>query len=121
MGHVGQFLNVYLNTSVALSILEVGSWDRDDLVGGMRSMKHPRWSWFGVDIQDGSGVDLRLEDPYFLPFASKSFDVVLSTETLEHVDFFWLWFEQICRVAKSWVFIITPTEGPYHAFPRDNW
>ncbi|CAE8639938.1 unnamed protein product [Polarella glacialis] len=117
--YLGQFLNMHLNSSANLSILEVGSMERD--VGYPRRMAHPRWSWFGVDIQQAPGVDLVLEDPYSLPFADRSFDAVVCTEVLEHADFFWLTFQELSRVSNSLVFVISPSRGPYHDFPRDSW
>ena len=40
----------------------------------------------------GKGVDIVLEDPYCLPFADNSVDVVVSSSCFEQAEFFWLLF-----------------------------
>jgi len=118
--YLGQFFNLYLDAEAPLHVLEVGS---RDLSGSRwaRSLASPRWSWSGVDIVAGQGVDVLLEDPYILPFTDGKFDVVLSCDSFEHMDLFWLMFLEMCRVARSWIYLHVPSQGIHHAYPTDSW
>lgn len=118
---LGAFFNLVLNASQRLRVLEVGSRIVRGQEAGGRRLASPSWEFTGADIVPGSGVDVVLKDPHRLPFADGSFDVAVSTDTFEHADFFWLTFLEMCRVAKTWIYVRAPSAGPYHAFPQDNW
>jgi hypothetical protein len=67
-----------------------------------------------------------------LPFADAAFDVVISTETLEHVLDAEQLVGELCRVARRWVVVTTPVgcgdspdwwlerEGHIHGFEREH-
>jgi len=105
-------------------ILEVGSLD----VNG--SLRYIIESWkpavyVGADIEKGPGVDVicNAED-IANRFGENSFDVVISTELLEHVKNWQLVISNIKRACKpnGIILITTRAHGyPYHAFPNDYW
>lgn len=93
-----------------------------DVNGGYRPLfDAPRFRYVAVDLQAGPGVDVVLEDPYRLPFADGSVDIVLSGQMLEHSEFFWLAFAEMMRVLKpdGYLFLIAPSAGPIHRYPVD--
>ncbi len=93
-----------------------------DVNGGYRSVfAAPKFQYLTVDLAEGNGVDVVLEDPYRLPFADGSVDVVLSGQMLEHCEFFWLTFAEMMRVLKpsGYLILIAPSAGPIHRFPVD--
>ena len=51
------------------------------------------------------------------------FDVVISGQTFEHIEFFWLTMQEIKRILKQTGLccIIAPSSGPEHKFPIDCW
>jgi hypothetical protein len=55
--------------------------------------------------------------------ADASFDLVISTSSLEHDPMFWLTFAEMARVVKpgGFVYISAPANGPYHGHPGDCW
>ena len=55
--------------------------------------------FIGLDLQKGPGVDM-VASAEKLPFADKSFDLVLCLETLEHAERPWLIAAEIERVLK---------------------
>jgi SAM-dependent methyltransferase len=78
----------------------------------------------GADVVPGKNVDVVLPDIYsWRAFRSNSFDVVVSGQTLEHVEFPWLTVGQIARVLKPGgrCCVIAPSSGPEHRFPVDCW
>jgi SAM-dependent methyltransferase len=93
-----------------------------DVNGGYRPIfDDPRYRYLTVDLAAGEGVDVVLDDPYRLPFADGSVDVVLSGQMLEHCEFFWLTFAEMMRVLKpdGYLFLIAPSAGPIHEYPVD--
>ena len=75
----------------------------------------------GVDVGEGKNVDVVLEDPYRFPFEDNSVDVAISGQAFEHIEFFWLTFEEMARVLKQdgILVLIAPSAGPVHRFPLD--
>ena len=93
-----------------------------DVNGGYRPIfDDPRYRYLTVDLAAGEGVDVVLDDPYRLPFADGSVDIVLSGQMLEHCEFFWLTFAEMMRVLKpdGYLFLIAPSAGPIHEYPVD--
>ena len=39
-----------------------------------------------------------LDDPYKFPFENESIDIVITTSTFEHIEFFWLTYLEILRM-----------------------
>jgi SAM-dependent methyltransferase len=106
------------------TVLEVGS---ADLNGSTRStiLEHEPRAYTGVDIEPGPGVDqvVGVED-LVGHFGAGSFDVVVTTEMLEHVRD---WRGAIANlkavVRKGGVLLITTRSigFHYHGYPYDYW
>ena len=80
-----------------------------------------RFSYTSIDLYDADGVDIVLSDPYRLPFESNEFEVVISGQTFEHCEYFWLLFNEMVRVCKQsgYIFLIAPSAGKIHRYPVD--
>jgi len=121
---MGKFVRKYLNKSKKLKILEVGSLDvhkpRKKLVF-RRYFKNPNWEFIGLDIVSGVNVDVVSKYPYKYPFPDNCFDVVISGNTLEHVEDLHKIVKEMARVSKNLVCIIVPNTHPYHVYPIDCW
>ncbi len=101
-------------------MIEVGS---RNLNGSLRSVMPAGWTYTGVDFEPGHGVDVVLDDPYVLPFADASIDVVVSSSCFEHAEFFWLSFLEIVRVLRpaGLLYLNVPSNGDFHRHPVDCW
>ena len=109
----------FLQARDEIVVLDVGG---ADVNGGYREVfLDPRCRYLTVDLAEGAGVDIVLEDPYRLPLEDASVDVVLSGQMLEHCEFFWLTFAEMMRVLKpdGYLFLIAPSAGPIHRYPVD--
>ena len=106
----------------ALVIADLGSYDVN---GSYRSLfEHASWRYLGLDVNAGPNVDIVLGDPYnWRALASNSFDVMISGQAFEHIEFFWLTILELSRVLKpgGLCCLIAPSSGPEHRYPVDCW
>ena len=81
----------------------------------------PKIEYLAADLAPADGVDIVLHDPYHIPLPDGAFDLVISGQTFEHCEFFWLTFQEMVRVMKDdgFVFLIAPSSGPVHRYPVD--
>lgn len=93
--------------------------------GNYKSLFDPSiWEYVGVDQCPGNNVDLVLQDPYsWDEIVDESFDLLISGQALEHVEYPWIIFEEFYRVMKTGAFccVIAPSSGPEHRYPIDCW
>ena len=69
--------------------------------------------YVGVDMRPDADIVLNLDhdtrpDGTILPFADRSFDTVLCTDVLEHVDRCHRVFDELCRVSRDRVIVSLP-------------
>jgi SAM-dependent methyltransferase len=114
------FENYVYNINETGSMLEIGSMN-----GGfnIRTLAPQTMNYIGVDLEQGDGVDIVLNDQYVLPFEDNTMDYVISSSCFEHSEFFWLNYLEIMRVLKpSGLFYMNvPSIGDFHRFPVDCW
>ena len=119
--HVERLVGRYLKDWPALKVIDIGSYD----VNGSykQFFSRPNWAYTGVDLSAGPNVDVVLQSPYRLPFASHSQDVVVSGQAFEHIEFFWLTWLEMARVVKpgGMIFLMAPSRGYEHRYPQDCW
>lgn len=98
--------------------LEVGSLDVN---GSVRAMFAGEYT--GIDMRPGPGVDV-VGTADALPFDDASFDVVVSTEMLEHDPTPWLSLAEMRRVLRPAGHLLLTTRGNgfgEHHEPSDYW
>lgn len=115
------FANTYLSSiNGDVRVLDVGSYDfngsyRDIFADG-------KFDYVGLDMTAGPNVDVVAENPYSWPMlADQSFDAVISGQTFEHNEFFWLTVQEMVRVLKpdGLLCIIAPRLARRHRYPID--
>jgi SAM-dependent methyltransferase len=102
------------------TVLEVGSLDVN---GSVRPLFANVGSYFGIDFRQGPNVD-SVMNAHDMGFQDESFDVVISTEMLEHDDEFWVSVKEIGRVLKKGGIMILTARGNGfmpHDYPYDFW
>lgn len=112
------FKNLYLNDLSGLNILDIGSLDTTGKNYNYKSIfDSPDWNYVGLDIMDGANVDILVKDIYDInEIEDGSYDVVISGQFFEHLEFFWITMCEIERILKPGGFccIIAPSGGPKH-------
>ena len=100
------------------TVLDIGS---QDVNGSLRGVCP--YQYTGVDFVSGRGVDVVLTDPYKLPMADGSVDIITSSSCFEHSELFWVLFLEIVRVLKphGLFYLNVPSNGDVHRFPLDCW
>lgn len=80
-------------------------------------------SFIGADIEGNESADIIINMNGTLPSPDKSFDCVLSTQVLEHVENPKLYLDESFRVLKDNGILILSTHGfwQYHPDPTDYW
>ena len=109
----------FLASREQIAVLDIGG---ANVNGSYRDVfRSPRFRYLAADIGAGVGVDLVLPGPYEIPLDTGSIDVVLSGQTFEHSEFFWLTFTEMARVLgpDGYLFLIAPSSGPIHRYPVD--
>jgi SAM-dependent methyltransferase len=106
------------------NIIEIGACEVN---GSLRPIleSHGPASYVGVDITEGIGVDVVCDAEQLLSrFSQESFDIVLSTELIEHTR---NWrrvlsnIKNLCAPGGT-IRITTRSRGfHYHAYPNDYW
>ena len=117
INHFKLFSKLYLKNK-RLKIADYGSFSVN---GDLRKIVTEKHEYIGLDIEKGPNVDIVMKDPYKIPLESSSIDVVISSSCFEHVEHFWLSFNEIIRVLKpdGLFYLNAPSNGDYHSYPRD--
>lgn len=116
--------NLSLGDIQGKAVLEVGS---GDINGSPRTVVQPLGpaSYLGVDYAPSQAVDVVVDAVNLeATFGRDRFDVVLSTEMLEHAHEWKRVVTGMKRVLKPGGLLVVTTRGPgfpYHGFPHDYW
>ena len=118
---MAEFADSYLRGS-QVSVLDIGSHDVHGNYNYHSIFIDRKHDYIGVDLEPGINVDVTME-PYKLPFSDFSFDVVISGQTMEHVEDLHKFIIEAARVLKvdGLMCMIAPTSFPFHQHPLDCW
>ena len=116
------FVDTYLQSNDKLDVLDIGSYD----VNGCYKVffNSEKFRYVGLDMEAGPNVDLVPSCPYqWTEIRDEEFDVVISGQALEHVEFFWITMAEIVRATKEGglICIIAPNGFSEHRYPVDCW
>lgn len=114
------FFQNYLPDAVGKTVVDIGS---RDVNGSLRQVCPAAANYIGVDFEPGDGVDVVLDDPYQMPFADASVDMVVCSSVFEHSQLFWLVYLELLRILKpeGVLYLNMPSNGYIHRHPVDCW
>lgn len=110
----------YLNPEEPCRIIDVGSYE---YVGSYRPLfSAPKWSYTGADQRPGPNVDV-IWNADLLERMYEWYDVVISGQTIEHVETPWTFIRELNAVCKTGglVMLVAPWRAPVHKAPLDCW
>jgi SAM-dependent methyltransferase len=112
------------NDVLGRSVLEVGALDVNGSVRPVVEALGPA-TYVGIDIQDGPGVDELCDVAQLtVRYGEEKFDLVVSTELVEHVRDWRVAFTNMKSVLRpgGTILITTRSRGfPIHGYPLDYW
>jgi SAM-dependent methyltransferase len=99
---MGKLIDKYL-VCEPLKIADLGSWSYGGPEASYRKLMHSKWEYVGLDIRGNrdDNVDVKMSDPYEIPFPDKYFHAMISGSTLEHVHNPWKLAQEMNRVMKN--------------------
>lgn len=117
-----KFFETYCSGELATNfkIVEIGS---QDVNGSLREVAPSGVEYIGLDFVNGRGVDVVINDPYQLPLAEATADIVVTSSCFEHSEFFWLVYLEAIRILKpgGLLYLNVPSNGFFHRWPVDCW
>jgi len=83
----------------------------------------PAWVYRGCDVSHGPNVDLVQVAAYVIQERGEDYDVVISGQCLEHVQWPWVLMGEMARVLRPGGLLIatTPWHWGIHRYPLDCW
>ena len=116
------FVETFLNDKNYYNVLDVGSYNVN---GSYKELfEEEKFSYIGLDMEQGPNVDIVPKSTYeWSEIEDDTYDVVISGQAFEHIEFFWLTMEEIVRVTKKGglICIIAPNGFEEHRYPVDCW
>lgn len=116
------FFDQFVNKSKPQKILDVGSYDVNGTYKDL--INNNIFEYVGLDMAKGPNVDICPANTYsWNELRDNEFDIVISGQALEHIEFFWITVEEIVRVTKKGglICIIAPNGFDEHRHPVDCW
>jgi SAM-dependent methyltransferase len=103
-----------------VKVLDVGSYDMN---GSYRNLfADNKYNYNGLDMESGPNVDIVLMNPYdWSRILTDSFDIVISGQAFEHIEYFWITMSEMTRVLKKdgLLCLIAPNGFSEHRHPVD--
>jgi len=102
-----------------VKVLDVGSYNVN---GSYKDLFNEKFEYTGLDIESGANVDIVLTKPYdWSTLKSDYYDIVISGQAFEHIEFFWITMSEMARVLKKdgLMCIIVPNGFREHRYPVD--
>jgi len=86
-------------------------------------VSNPLIRWETLDIYQSPNLTFVADNLYSFPIPSQTYDIVLSSNVIEHVKDIWLWMPEVARITKLGGLIITisPLNWGFHEYPSDCW
>lgn len=123
--HLIHVLSAGLESAVQTSGLRAGDRVLDYGCGSMhhRAMFPEGIDYIGTDLTENDKADVALDADGRVPLPSASFDMVFSTQVLEHVEAPNIYLDECRRLLKPGGQLILSTHGTYtfHPCPYDYW
>lgn len=103
-----------------ITVLDIGSYDVNGSYNHL--FDKDKFLYTGMDMVEGPNVDIAIENPYdWSEIETDSYDVVISGQAFEHIEFFWITMTEMARVLKKdgVLCLVVPNQTKEHRHPVD--
>lgn len=117
---VGYYEPYFTTEKGKIKVLDVGSYDVNGSYKGI--FQEQKYVYKGLDMCEGPNVDIVPADIYnWREIEDNQFDLVISGQAFEHIEYPWLTIKEIARVMKpsGFCIITAPNGAPEHRYPTD--
>lgn len=117
---VGYYEPYFRKEKEKVKVLDVGSYDVNGSYKGI--FQEQRYVYTGLDMCAGPNVDVIPGDIYhWKELGDNQFDLVISGQAFEHIEYPWLTIKEIARVMtpSGFCMITAPSAAPEHRYPTD--
>lgn len=116
------FIQNYAEKDKRIKVLDVGSYNVN---GCYRELfDEVNCDYQGLDMEAGPNVDIVPKSSYVWDeIKDEAYDIVVSGQAFEHIEFFWITLEEIVRVTRKGglICLIAPNGFEEHRYPVDCW
>ena len=122
MKRMGWFVKTFPKERTKYKVLDVGSYDVNGTYKAL--FDNEKFDYEGLDMEEGPNVDIVPAMIYrWDEIEDNTYDIVISGQALEHIEFFWLTVKEMVRVTKKdgYICIIAPNGFKEHRYPVDCW
>ncbi len=121
MNYLVHYYETYLlNNQENVKVLDVGSYDVN---GSYKEIFNTsKYIYTGLDVCEGPNVSIVPKDPYcWDEIKDQSYDLVISGQAFEHIEFPWLTIKEIARILRpsGFCIITAPNSMGEHKYPTD--
>ena len=105
-----------------IKVIDIGAYDVNGTYKPL--FDDSRFEYTGFDMAKGPNVDITPDFPYdWKEIVNDTYDVVISGQCLEHIEFPWVTMEEMTRILKpgGLMCIIAPRGVPRHRYPVDTY
>ena len=111
------FRDKYLLELMGCTILDVGARKVKRRHRCYRELFKLDYGYFGMDIVPGRNVDI----VGYEAIGDRVFDVVISGQTMEHINRPWEWLKMLKQYFAKYICIIAPNKFSEHRYPIDTY
>ena len=122
MARMEWFVRKYTENIDEAKILDVGSYNVNGCYKELFEIKN--FNYRGLDMEEGPNVDIVPKNTYdWTEIKNDNYDITISGQALEHIEFFWVTVSEMIRVTKKGglICIIAPNGFEEHRYPVDCW
>jgi hypothetical protein len=106
------FRDQYLRNMKGCTVLDVGAAQATSQMS-YRSLFRDDYAYVGMDVVQGRNVDVVGYENLGV------YDVVISGQTMEHVERPWEWLSNLAGHFRHYICVIAPNTWPLHPYPID--
>lgn len=114
-----------MNSRPTCRMAEIGVKGWDGRSGGVTCRDRvPNADWVGIDMLEGSGVDVVADvQSISKNFSPGYFNGIVMVAVLEHVAKPWIAAQELAAITRlnGWILVGSHQSFPYHPYPQDYW